>query len=347
MAMKMHEQSLTRFRPTVLAMGLVLALTSSLPAAASTSGLESISRQRASSLTVPGDAFFPESIAATPAGALFVSSVVTGEILRFRHDSAPAETFVPAGVNAGTAGVLVDVARRVLWACAVDLRFQRPTALRAFDLTTGALRASYELPDRGVCADIAVAHRDVYISDTTDLTAATPLPGRILRLTTPRPDQADGGTLTVWSADALLTRPPSAWTHGIGFQINGIAFDGASALYTTNLSTGDLVRVPIRLDGSAGPAGIIELDENLVLPDGIRTLDPARLLVTGMLGTVTLVDVNTGKTAVVAELDQPTSLTVVGGSVWVSEGQVLRLFLGQPPHLPFQLRRISTAAPPR
>jgi hypothetical protein len=103
--------------------------------------------------------------------------------------SAPA--FVArAGVDASTAGVFVDMRRGVLWACAVHLNFQTPTALRAFDLRTGTLRASYELPDRGICADIAVAHGDVYITDTTDPTAATPLPGRILRLTTrtrPRP----------------------------------------------------------------------------------------------------------------------------------------------------------------
>jgi hypothetical protein len=57
-----------------------------------------------------------------------------------------------------------------------------------FDLRAGcALRASYEVPDRGVCADIALAQGDVYITDTTDPTAATRLPGRILRLTTPDP----------------------------------------------------------------------------------------------------------------------------------------------------------------
>src|SRR5262249_2028359 len=155
-------------------------------------------RSEASSLIVPGDNFFPESIAATPAGTLFVGSVVTGEILRFPHGSTTAETFVPAGVNSGTVGVFADMVRGVLWACGVDLTCQRPTALRAFDLRTGTLRATYELPGRGVCADIALAHGDVYITDTTDPTAATRPPGRILRLTTPRPTQPDGGTLTVW-----------------------------------------------------------------------------------------------------------------------------------------------------
>jgi hypothetical protein len=318
----------------------VVALVTWARAATASTRLDLDARSKASSLTVPGETFFPESIAATPAGTLFVGSVVTGEILRFPPGSTTAETFVLAGVNAGTVGVFADTVRGVLWACAVDLSFQRPTALRAFDLRTGALRATYELPDRGVCADIALAHGDVYITDTTDPTAATRLPGRILRLTTPRPNQADGGTLTVWSADPLFTRPAPP---------NGIAFDGSSTLYTTNLSTGELLGVRIRLDGSAAPASVVDLDRDLVVPDGIRMLDPARLLVTELVGRLTLVNVHTGATTVVSEaLDQPTSVVRVGGSLWVSEGQTLLLVLGQRPNLPFTVRRLSVpTSPPR
>ncbi|HEX4865329.1 MAG TPA: hypothetical protein VFV02_14760 [Acidimicrobiales bacterium] len=328
--------------PAFVALFLAVALVSSAPPATASTRLNLDARD-ASSLTVPGANFFPESIAATPAGTLFVGSVVTGEILRFRPGSTTAETLVPAGVNAGTVGLFADIVRGVLGACAVDLSFQRPTALRAFDLRTGTLRATYEVPDRGVCADIALAHGDVYITDTTDPTAATRLPGRILRLTTPRPSQADGGTLTVWSADPLFTRPaPSAPTFPVAFQINGIAFDGLSTLYTTNLSTGELVGVRIRLDGSAAPASVIDLDRDLVVPDGIRMLDPTQLLVTELVGRLTLVNVHTGATTVVSEsLDQPTSVVRVGGSLWVSEGQTLRLVLGQPPNLPFTVRRLS------
>jgi hypothetical protein len=327
-----------------VALYLAVALVSWAPATSASTHLGPDDRSDVSSLTVPGDNFFPESIAATPAGTLFVGSVVTGEILRFPPGSTIAETFVPAGVNAGTVGVLVDIPRGVLWACAVDLTFQTPTALRAFDLRTGALRANYEVPDRGVCADIALAHHDVYITDTTDPTAATRLPGRILRLTTPRPTQADGGTLTVWSSDPLFTRPaPSPPAFPLEIQINGIAFDGISTLYTTNLSTGELLRVRIGLDGSAAPATVIDLDRDLVVPDGIRMLDPARLLVTELVGRLTLVNVGTGTTTVVSEFDQPTSLVRADGNLWVSEGQVLRLVSGQAPILPFKLQRLSVS----
>jgi hypothetical protein len=322
------------------ALVLAVALASWTPAATASTNLDLDARSNATNLTVPGDNFFPESIAATPAGMLFVGSLVTGEIVRFRPGSTSAETFVPAGVNAGTTGVFVDMVRGVLWACAVDLTFQTPTALRAFDLRNGALRATYQVPDRGVCADIALAHGDVYITDTTDPIAGTP--GRILRLTTPQPGRADGGTLRVWSEDPLFTRPtPPVPSFPLNVQINGIAFDGISTLYTTNLSTGELLRVRISLDGSAAPATVIHLDRELVVPDGIRMLDPARLLVAELVGRLTLVNVRTGTTAVVSKLDQPTSVVRAGGSLWVSEGQVLRLVSGEPPNLPFELERLS------
>jgi hypothetical protein len=67
----------------VVALCLVVGLVSWAPAASASTNLDLDARSNASSLTVPGDTFFPESIAATPAGTLFVGSVVTGEILRF------------------------------------------------------------------------------------------------------------------------------------------------------------------------------------------------------------------------------------------------------------------------
>jgi hypothetical protein len=80
-----------------VALCLAVALVSWAPSATASANLDLDARPNASSLTVPGDTFFPESIAATPAGTLFVESVVTGEILRFLPRSTIAETFVPAG----------------------------------------------------------------------------------------------------------------------------------------------------------------------------------------------------------------------------------------------------------
>src|SRR4051812_19828404 len=74
-----------------------------------------------SEVPLPGPAFYPESVTAAPNGALFVSSLGTGEIVRIRPGFSKPKTFVAAGVDVATAGVMVDPKRNVLWACAVDL----------------------------------------------------------------------------------------------------------------------------------------------------------------------------------------------------------------------------------
>jgi hypothetical protein len=283
-------------------------------------------------LVVPGDAYHPESITAAANGDLYVASITTGEVVRFRAGVWVAETFIPVGVNLGTAGVLFDNARKVLWTCDIDLSFQQPTKLKAFSLK-GDPVASYTVPDRGVCADIVLVRGAVFITDTVDPTVQPALPGRILRLTTPSPTSAVGGTLDVWSADPAFTQPTG------GLQINGIAYDGRSAIYTTNYSSGTLVRVGIASDGSALAATKVPLPRLLQKPDGIRMLDANRLLVTENPGPLSVVDVRTGRITLLANFDQPTSVVRSGGWLWVAEGQVLRLQQGQPPNLPFKIQR--------
>ncbi len=285
-------------------------------------------------LVLPGDEFFPESIAAGPDGTLFVSSLVTGEIVRFRPGSAVAETFVPADVNIGTGGVAVDTVRHVLWACAVDLTFQSTFMLRAFDLRTGRLRASYPVADEGLCADLALANGDVYVTDAIDPTAVPRRPARLLRLRTPDPLQPTGGRLSVWSADPLFTGEG-------GLQIDGIAFDGRSTIYLTNVSTGQMLRVGIAPNGSALPATEVDFGELFTSPDGIRMLNRSELLVVELTGRLLRVNVVTKTKTVLAEgLDEPTAVAITRAGLWVTEGQVLRQQTGEPPHLPFKVRRV-------
>lgn len=326
-----------RTRAALAVLGLSLTMLASLPsvaAAGEAGGAAGSGAVPPQTLIVPGDTFHPESIAAAANGDLYVSSIVTGEIVRFERGVWTAETFVPAGVNAGTAGVAVDEARKVLWTCGIDLSFQTPTVLRAFSLAGGGTTATYTLPDRAVCADIAFARGDVYVTDTTDPTVSPALPARIFRLTTPSPDRATDGELTVWSADP-------AFTGAGALQINGIAFDSEASFYTTNYSTGSLVRVDIAPDGSPLPAVVVAPPGTFANPDGIRMLDRHHLLVTENPGRLSVVDVRTGAiTAVDKSLDQPTSVVRSGNDLWVTEGQVLRLQTGQPPNLPFKVQRL-------
>jgi sugar lactone lactonase YvrE len=286
-------------------------------------------------LVLPGAEFYPESIAAGPDGTLYVASLITGEIVRFRPGSATAEAFVPHDVNIGTGGLAVDIERRVLWACAVDFSFQTTFMLRAFDLRDGALRASYPVADEGLCADVALARGDVYVTDAIDPTAVPRRPARLLRLQTPDPRQPTGGTLSVWSADPLFTGEG-------GQQIDGIAFDGRSTIYLTNVSTGQMLRVGIASDGSALPATEVDFGEPFSSPDGIRMLNRAELLVVELTGRLLRVNVVTRTKTVLADgLDEPTAVALTRWGMWVTEGQVLRLQAGEPPHLPFKVRRVS------
>jgi len=283
-------------------------------------------------LVLPGNNYFPESITASAGGALYVSSITTGEIVRFATPRSAAEVFVPAGVNIGTAGVAFDDVRQVLWACAVDLTFATPTALRAFSARDGALVASYTVPDGGVCGDLVLARGDVYITDT--------LLGLLFKLTTPAPWTASGGTLALWSADPAF--------HGAGFlQINGIAFDGARTFYTTNYSTGQLLRVAINRDGTAAPATVIQTPRAFTTPDGIRIVAPltSSLLVTENTGALSRVDIagDAARITTLGTFDEPTSVIRTGGDLWVAEGQDLRLQGVDPTplNLPFVIRRFA------
>jgi sugar lactone lactonase YvrE len=285
-----------------------------------------------SELALPGPAFYPESVTAAPGGALFVSSLTTGEIVRFAPGSSKPTTFVAQDVNIGTAGVMADPKRNVLWACAVDLSFQTASQLRAFNLQTGALVASYTMPDGGVCADIALARRDVYVTDT--------LGGRIVRFTETKPRSAAGGKLAVWSADPQLA-------GGAVLKINGIAFDRQRTLYTANHSTGELFAVRIAPDGSAEPADPIRLDTPMTNPDGIRWRGRYLYVAENPNGLSRIDPRTETRTLIDGSLDQPTSLVFMGREIWITEGQVLRLQAGEQPNLPFKVvqRRLCSQTP--
>ena len=180
------------------------------------------------------------------------------------------------------------------------------------------------MPGGGVCADIALARGDVYVTDTAG--------GRLVRLTTSEHRLTSGASIAVWSDDPKLA-------GGGPLKINGIAFDGHRTLYTTNYSTGELLAVAIARDGSARAARQITLNTHMTNPDGIRWRNGSLYVAENPNG-LSHVDPRKGtRTLIDCSLDQPTSLAFLGTNIWITEGQVLRLQAGQPPNLPFKVVR--------
>ena len=126
----------------------------------------------------------PESLTVAPGGILFVGSASTPFVYKVRPGSTTAEKFVDATAEgAGTFffGMLADAATNTLWTCQLTpvpdtMPVRRHTALRGFDLTTGAPKVRWNLPgDDSTCNDFALGpDKALYITDTAN--------GKIYRL---------------------------------------------------------------------------------------------------------------------------------------------------------------------
>src|SRR3954454_14073419 len=177
----------------------------------------------------------PESLTVAPGGVLIVGSASTPFVYKVRPGSSTAEKFIDASAEApGTFffGMLADAASNTLWTCQLTpvpntTPPQRHTALRSFDLTTGAAKIRWNLPgDNNVCNDFAIGpDKALYITDT--------FPGRIFRL----PAGAS-------SAELYLD-------HRTLMGVDGITFlDGK--LYVNNVIFNKLYRIPVDAAGKPG-----------------------------------------------------------------------------------------------
>src|ERR1700733_13583103 len=113
----------------------------------------------------------PESLTVAPGGVLIVGSASTPFVYKVRSGSTTAEKFVDASAEgAGTFffGMLADAASNTLWTCQLTpvpgkTPVQRRTALRGFNLETGAPKIRWNLPgDNSTCTSVctAMAHKN-------------------------------------------------------------------------------------------------------------------------------------------------------------------------------------------
>src|SRR6266403_3295473 len=130
------------------------------------------------SIGLPGARAFPESITSTSDGTLFVGRLGEGGIVRADLRPGAVTVFVAPGASGSRSitGVFADDASGILWACSNDLSAlggpsggrDHGSALKGFDLPTGAARRNVPLPGpNAFCNDIAVdATGAVYVTDS-------------------------------------------------------------------------------------------------------------------------------------------------------------------------------------
>jgi sugar lactone lactonase YvrE len=246
----------------------------------------------------------PESLTLAPGGTLIVGSASTPFVYKVRRGSTTAEKFVDAsGEGAGTFffGQLADARTKTLWTCQLtpvgdSKPVKRHTALRGFDLSTGAEKLRWNLPgDNSTCNDFSIGpDKALYISDTAN--------AKIYRL----PAGASAAELFL-EDDALK-------------GIDGITFL-KGVLYVNNVITNKIYRIPVD-GGKAGKPVEIQLDQPVQGPDGMRAANGKLLVAENRSGKISVLTINGDKAsvAVIKEgLNTPTAVEPAGKTIWIAE----------------------------
>lgn len=247
----------------------------------------------------------PESLTVAPGGVLFVGSASSPLVYEVRPGSTVAEKFVDASSEgAGTFffGMLADAASNTLWTCQLTpmpgtTPVKRHTALRGFDLSTGAQKLRWELPgETSTCNDFAIGpDKALYITDTAN--------GKIYRL----PSGAA-------SAEIFLE-------HRTLNGVDGITFlDGT--MYVNNVVFNKLYRIPVDAAGKAGQPVDIWMDQPIKGPDGMRAAHGKLLLAENGSGKIDVLTINGDKASVTVikeGLNTPTAVEPAGDVIWIAE----------------------------
>jgi sugar lactone lactonase YvrE len=255
-------------------------------------------------ITLPGTRVFPESITSTKDGTLIAGSFGHGNVLKIAPGKTDAVEFIKAGTNGlnTVLGVFADEKNKLLWVCSNKLGpTGDPTAVKTFDLKTGATKDSYTLPGAPtLCNDIAVApDGTAYISDTL---------GGALDMLKP-----GSKALEVAAKDPLLA------------GVDGLAFADKSTLYVNSVTANKILRVDLGADGKSARITDLKLPRALDRPDGMRAIGGGRMLLAENSGKMSLVIIS-GDNVTLTTLKEVSAstpaVTATKGMAWVAEGKL-------------------------
>ncbi|MFZ1015821.1 MAG: hypothetical protein WAN28_20920 [Terracidiphilus sp.] len=247
----------------------------------------------------------PESLTMAPGGVLIVGSASSPFVYKVPSGSSTAEKFIDASAEGpGTFffGMLADASSNTLWTCQLTpvpgaTPVRRHTALRGFDLSSGAPKIRWNLPgDDSTCNDFSIGpDKALYITDTAN--------GRIFKL----PAGASSAKLYL--------------EHRTLMGVDGITFlDGA--LYVNNVIFNKLYRIPVDTAGKPGTPVDIWMDQPVKGPDGMRAANGKLYVAENGSGTIAAITVNGDKASVTVlkeGLKTPTGIEPAGDALWFTE----------------------------
>jgi hypothetical protein len=247
----------------------------------------------------------PESLTVAPDGVLIVGSASTPFVYKVRSGSTTAEKFVDASAEGpGTFffGMLADASSNTLWTCQLTpvpgtTPVRRHTALRSFNLETGAPKIRWNLPgDNSTCNDVAIGpDKALYLSDTAN--------SKIYKLA------AGASSAELFLEDRAL------------YGIDGITFLNGT-LYVNNVFSNNLYRIPVDAAGKAGQPVDIWMDQPIKGPDGMRAANGKLIVAENGSGKISVITVKGDKASVTVikeGLNTPTGVEPAGDTIWIAE----------------------------
>jgi len=263
--------------------------------------------QSVKEITLPGKLIYPESITSTADGTLIIGSLGHGNVLRVLPGKSTVEEWIKPGTGGlnGVLGVYADEKNKVLWVCSNNLEGKgEATAVKTFDLKTGAPKGTYPLPgERSLCNDIAVGlDGTAYVADT--------------RLASVLMLKAGAKSLEIAAKDPLLA------------GADGLAFGDKTTLYVNSVSANKLLRLDLGPDGKSKKVVELKLSRPVDRPDGMRAIGTHQQLLAENSGKMDIVtfegaDKQNAVIKTIKEgLESTPGVTATRGMAWIVEGKL-------------------------